>query len=110
MLFRSRIFLGWFSGVLFEWFEKLKLGINKNIMITAILNTFIHSVLVLGMIYVFFGSTYAGVRNIAYEKLIWVLMGIVGTNGILEALLAAFVVLAIVKAVNPIFRRNQHEK
>lgn len=63
----------------------------------AMLGTLTNTILVLGMIYVFFGQSYALARGIDYSLLVGVLMTTVLTNGILEIIIAVLASVVIVK-------------
>ena len=54
--------------------------------------------MVMGMIYLFFGKEYALVANFAYDTFIKVILTTILTNGIMEAILAIFVTIGIIKA------------
>lgn len=96
-----RILLGYLAGVIFEFLKnKLK---NENIaaIASALVGTITNTVLVLGGIYFFFGGAYANAINIAYSSLLAMLLGVVTTNGIVEALIGATVALLAYKAIKP---------
>ena len=63
-----------------------------------------NTALVLGLIYLFFGPSYASAVNIAYETLLGVLLGVVATNGISETIVGCIVVLMVTKALKPIMK------
>ena len=65
--------------------------------ITAGVNTFIHTILVMGMIGVFFGTQYAQAAGITVGA---VILTVLASNGILEILLAAIVIPALVRALS----------
>ena len=101
--FVPRILLGYFAGLIFEILKKKNhdyLGVIVGALIGAITNT----VLVLTGIYLFFGEAYASAVGVSYSMLVTVLLGVVSTNGILEAILGAVVSLAIYKALKPILK------
>lgn len=101
--FIPRILLGYFAGLIFEILKKKNhdyLGVIVGALIGAITNT----VLVLTGIYLFFGEAYASAVGVSYSMLVTVLLGVVSTNGILEAILGAVVSLAIYKALKPILK------
>jgi uncharacterized membrane protein len=54
-----------------------------------------NTLLVMNGIYFLFGSTYAAVKGIALEALYGVILGIIGTQGIPEAIVAAVLTVAI---------------
>ena len=82
-------------------------GINENVGIIAgaLTGAITNTVLVLGGIYLFFGSAYADAIKVAYDTLIAVLLGVVATNGIAEAILGAVATLLVCKAIRPITRK-----
>lgn len=101
-----RILLGYLAGLVFEILKnKLK---NENIAIIsgALVGTITNTVLVLGGIYLFFGNSYANAINVAYSSLLAMLLGVVATNGIVEAIMAAIVVLLVYKAIKPIILKQ----
>ncbi|NLC96297.1 MAG: ECF transporter S component [Erysipelotrichaceae bacterium] len=100
-----RITLGLVAGLMYKFLSN-KISKELNIIITSITATFIHTVLVLGGIYVFFAKPYASVRNIPLSGLFNVLLGIVGTNGVIEMILSAIIVLAVVKVSKPLVERS----
>lgn len=90
-----RILLGYLAGLIFELLkDKFK---NENIaaIVSALVGALTNTVLVLGGIYLFFGNAYANALNIAYSSLITVLLGVITTNGIVEAILGAAVALSL---------------
>ena len=87
--FVPRILLGYLAGLIYE--KLYRKGINENVGIIAgaLTGAITNTVLVLGGIYLFFGSAYADAIKVAYDTLIAVLLGVVATNGIAEAILGA---------------------
>ena len=85
--FVPRILLGYLAGLIYE--KLCRKGINENVGIIAgaLTGAITNTVLVLGGIYLFFGSAYADAIKVAYDTLIAVLLGVVATNGIAEAIL-----------------------
>lgn len=64
-----------------------------------------NTILVLSGAYVFFGQQYANANGIPFKDLLAVLLGVVATNGILEAVVAAIIVTATVKAITAAMKR-----
>lgn len=64
-----------------------------------------NTILVLSGAYVFFGQRYADANSIPFKDLLAVLLGVVATNGIVEAVVAAVIVTAVVKAITAAMRR-----
>ena len=91
--FVPRILLGYLAGLIYE--KLYRKGINENVGIIAgaLTGAITNTVLVLGGIYLFFGSAYADAIKVAYDTLIAVLLGVVATNGIAEAILGAVATL-----------------
>ena len=102
--FVPRILLGYLAGLIFE-IMKNKGHENSGVLAGALLGALTNTVLVLSGIYVFFGNAYASSLNVAYSGLIGLLLGVVTTNGILEAILAAVVSLAVYKAMKPLLKK-----
>ena len=93
--FVPRILLGYLAGLIYE--KLYRKGINENVGIIAgaLTGAITNTVLVLGGIYLFFGSAYADAIKVAYDTLIAVLLGVVATNGIAEAILGAVATLLV---------------
>ncbi|MEG0077549.1 ECF transporter S component [Anaerorhabdus sp.] len=106
IVFGPRIFLGFFSGWLYQFFNRLKWKPVLNVSVTAIVNTLIHTVLVMGLIAFFFGEPYAQAKGVAVSQLINLLLVVITTNGVAEMIVAAIVVTALYKALKPIMERN----
>lgn len=102
-----RILLGYFSGVLFEVLKKHRVNEQLCIITASLAGAITNTVLVLGGIYFFFGEAYAKAVHVAYEVLSAVLLGVVTTNGIAEAVLGAIACLLIVKALAPFMKKYQ---
>ena len=100
--FGPRIFLGWFSGTLYRLLMKKKSSVVLSATITAALNTLLHTLLVMGLIWVFFGTEYANAAGITVGA---VILTVLASNGLLEIILAAVVIPALVKALQPAIRR-----
>ena len=64
-----------------------------------------NTILVLGGVYIFFGQQYAAANKVAFSTLFGILLGVVATNGIVEAVVAAVVVTAVTKALFAVYKR-----
>ena len=71
-------------------------------MVSAALNTLIHTLFVMGSIWVFFGNAYANAAGIGVGA---VIITVLTSNGILEIILAAIVIPALVRALKPAMER-----
>ena len=73
--------------------------------VTALVCTLIHSILVLGMIYLFFGPSYAAAKGVEVSALFGLLLGIITTNSVLEAILATLIIAPLTKVLEPITKK-----
>ncbi len=106
IVFIPRILLGFLSGWIIELLSKKKINHYISVSFTAIFTTFIHSVLVLSLIVIFFGSPYSDVKELSVNQL-WPFIGtILATNGIAEMILAGFIVPFLARALSPIIERS----
>ena len=101
-----RVLLGVLAALIYSWFRnkdnKMKL-IGSGI--TALVCTLIHSILVLGMIYVFFGPSYAAAKGVEVSALFGLLLGLIATNSVLEAIIATLIVTPLTKVLEPITKK-----
>lgn len=72
----------------------------------AVAGSLTNTILVMGLIYVFFAQKYAEINKINADALFGVIMGMVGMNGVPEAIAAAIISTAICKALLA-FRKHQ---
>lgn len=93
-----RVLLGVIAGLTFQLFSK-KLKCSTSAALAAGIATACHTVLVLGMIVLFFGADYSSAVGIAQNALIGVMAYTVATNGLFELVLASLVALALTKAI-----------
>lgn len=89
--FIPRILLGYLAGLTFEVLSSKLPKPSFNALIAGLVGSLTNTILVLSGIYIFFGHAYASAIGIAYSTLITVLFGVVISNGIIEAILAAIV-------------------
>ncbi len=111
IVFGPRILLGWLSGAFYDGLSRLKVNQGLAVILTSVLNTLCHTLLVMGSIALFFGPAYAAARGILYTQLLSVILGVITSNGILEAILAGILCAAIVRALSPVLKeRSSHAK
>ena len=101
-----RVLLGVLAAVIYHWFK------NKNNKmrlfgsgVKDLVCTLIHSILVLGMIYLFFGPSYAAAKGVEVSALFGLLLGIITTNSVLEAILATLIIAPLTKVLEPITKK-----
>ncbi len=96
--FVPRILIGVTAGLVFGGLHSLlkrKPTDAVSYVASAIVGTLTNTVLVLGGIYLFFGQAYAEAMGIGYDLLLGAIMTVVGTNGILELVIAVIVAFAV---------------
>lgn len=72
--------------------------------VAGIVGALTNTIFVMGSIYIFFGHQYAAATGKAYSELFNVIMGVVGANGVPEAIVAGIITPAICKPLNMIFK------
>lgn len=101
-----RVLLGVLAAVIYHWFKnknnKMRLFVSG---VTALVCTLIHSILVLGMIYLFFGPSYAAAKGVEVSALFGLLLGIITTNSVIEAILATLIIAPLTKVLEPITKK-----
>ena len=107
--FGPRILLGYLSGVTYQALSKSKVPDFLGASIAAAFNTLLHTTLVLGGIWLFFGEPYATALGISKEALLPALLAVVASNGILEIIVAATIVPALARALKPAASRMHLE-
>ena len=100
-----RILLGVFAALIYAYLKDKNLKFAAAA-VTGLLATLLHTVMVLGGIYLFFGEAYASAQGISLASVIPFLLGIVATNGIVEAVLALVVNTVLVRALAPIVHKE----
>lgn len=96
-----RVLLGVLSALIYKKLTNKKFGSFT----TAVSCTLIHSFMVLGLIYLFFGPAYASAANIESSRLLTALLITIFTNGLFEAVLAGAVVTGLTKVLEPIIKK-----
>lgn len=92
--FVPRILIGIIAGLLFEYL-KSRTGPVLACGAAGFLGSMTNTVLVMGGIYLLYGTSYAEARGIGFKTLFGVVMSVVGVNGVPEAILAAFLTAMI---------------
>lgn len=90
--FVPRILIGVLTALMYRMLEKLKVNQKMNFMVCGVCGSLINTVLVLGLIYVLIGEAYASAQGIGMSALLSLLMGVVFSNGIGEAIVASICV------------------
>lgn len=103
--FVPRILMGYLCGLMYEKLKKKEINERLRVIIASLTGALTNTILVLGGIYLFFGQPYADAIGVAYNTLITVLMGVVTTNGIVEAALGAVACLMVCSALQPFMKK-----
>lgn len=74
--------------------------------VSGIVGSLTNTILVMGGIYIFFGQQYAAAKQVAFEALFGIIIGIVGMNGIPEAIVAAVIVATLCNVLKRIFKNK----
>lgn len=106
--FIPRILLGFLAGLVYEKLKARNTNESISVIAASLTGAITNTVLVLGGIYIFFGQAYAQAIQVAYSTLVAVLLGVVTTNGIAEAILGALAALLVCKAIKPITQKFNH--
>lgn len=96
VVFVPRILIGVVAYYVYKAFrERKKIGL----MFAGICGSMTNTILVLGSIYFLFGREYAMAGKKEYEHLTRIILGIIGTQGVGEAIASAIITLAVVYAL-----------
>lgn len=93
--FVPRILAGLLPALLYRQLKKSGVGDKMACMMCGAAGSVTNTVLVLSLIYLLFGREYAAALHTSYNAVVGVLMGVVFTNGLAEAILAMIVVAVI---------------
>lgn len=78
--------------------------------VAALAGSFTNTILVMGMIFIFFKDYYAAANSIPVETVLTVILGVVGTNGVPEAIVAAVIATPVCFALDKVFERTGMKK
>ena len=95
-----RILLGAISGWLYELFSK-KINRPLSALLAAVIATFCHTLMVLGLIALLWGNQYSAAIGIAPSALLAYLGMVIVSNSLMEMATAGIVSMALAKAISP---------
>ena len=103
-----RILIGVFAALVFSALVKAKMARPIACAVAGFVGSMTNTIFVMGGIYLFFGHSYAAVKDIAYETLLTTIRTIVTGSGLVEAAVAAVLSAAIGTALlrSAAFRRE----
>ena len=90
-----RILIGYVSGWIYEKWQWHRRTVVMTV--SAMMGSLTNTVLVLGGIYLIFGSQYASSIGQSYQQLLPYFLGIIMTNGVLEAITGTIIAVAVTK-------------
>lgn len=97
--FIPRILIGVVSYYVFALVRKLtkksRAGLTPSLIIAGLAGSMTNTILVMNFIYVLFGQIYSSVIGVSYDMLYYTILGVIGTNGVPEAIVAAVIVTAV---------------
>lgn len=100
-----RVLIGVVAGLVYQLVAKC-VKQNAVAFVTAgFAGSITNTIGVMGLIYLLFGEQYAAAAGKNYELLLGIIMGVVGTQGVPEAIIAAVLVCAVGKALCAVYRR-----
>lgn len=90
-----RMLIGYISGWIYEKWQWHRRTVVMTV--SAMMGSLTNTVLVLGGIYLIFGSQYASSIGQSYQQLLPYFLGIIMTNGVLEAITGTIIAVAVTK-------------
>lgn len=102
-----RVLIGYCASAVYSWGKKHLRSESVAVVAGAFCGALVNTVLVLGLIMVFFAHEYADALSIPYNTLTSVLLGVVFTNGIAEMIIGCLVTLMVYKALKPMLNKPE---
>ncbi len=100
-----RILIGVVAGLAYQLAAKYVKQDAAAFAAAGFLGSITNTLGVLGLIYLLFGEQYAAAAGESFELLLGIIMGVVGTQGVPEAIIAAVLVCGVGKALSTVYRR-----
>ena len=97
--FGCRVMIGVVAGWLWIVLKKVKVNDYIALPIVGVAGAMTNTACVMGSIYFLLRPEYAELKNVAMEAVLGLVMGVVGTSGVAEAIAAAILVTAVGKAL-----------
>jgi len=96
-----RMAIGYVAGIIYELLK------DKNTVIAMTIASFLgaisNTILVMGGIYFFFGTSYAKILGISIEGLLLYIIGIITTQGLLEAIVGTIIAVLVCKVLVKVY-------
>ena len=100
-----RILIGVVAGLAYQLAAKYVKQDAAAFAAAGFLGSITNTIGVMGLIYLLFGEQYAAAAGESFELLLGIIMGVVGTQGVPEAIIAAVLVCGVGKALSTVYRR-----
>lgn len=100
-----RILIGVVAGLVFQGIAKIVRQDAAAFVVAGFAGSITNTIGVMGLIYLLFGEQYAAAAGQSFEVLLGVILGVVGTQGVPEAIIAAVLVCAVGKALLAVNKR-----
>ena len=104
-----RILIGVVAGLLFQGLQKIVRNETISLAISGFVGSMVNTIGVMGLIYLLFGEQYAAAGGTNPDLLLGVIMGVIGMNGVPEAIIAAVLTAAVCKALLAVTRRSMSQ-
>ncbi len=101
-----RVLIGVVAGWVFQWLGKVVRNEAVSLAIAGFVGSMVNTIGVMGLIYLLFGEQYAAAGGKDPALLFGVIMGVIGMNGVPEAIIAAILTTAVCKALFTVTRRS----
>ncbi len=100
-----RILIGAIAGFAYQAISKCVKQDAFAFIAAGFLGSITNTIGVMGLIYLLFGEQYAAAAGKSFELLFGIIMGVIGMQGIPEAVIAAILVCAVGKALSAVYKR-----
>ena len=100
--FVPRILVGVLPYFIYKGMKKLSKWKSVNFAVAGVIGAFVNTFLVMGSIYVLYRDAYAAAQGIDPMAVLGVIAGIIGFNGVIEAILSGVIVSAVGVVLNRI--------
>ncbi|MGV8905875.1 MAG: ECF transporter S component [Acetobacterium sp.] len=107
IVFLPRILVGITPYYIYKGMKKVNNNDTLALGIAGIGGSLTNTLLVMNFIYLFFGRSYAQVKEVSFTGLYSVILTVIGINGIPEAIVAGILTAAICKALIKYTSRNE---
>ena len=103
--FVPRILIGVFAGLIFMLLKN-RIKLLTACAISGFIGSMTNTLFVMGSIYLLYGESYAAAKSIGFDALFYVIAGVVGINGIPEAIVASVLTAIICPVLLKVFPKH----